>query len=162
VADEIRKLAENSSGQSKTISDVLKKIKVSIDTITKSAGIVLERFEAIAREVETVSGQESHIRSAMEEQETGSRQILEAVGQLNSITGLVKTASADMAMESKGVITQSGSLKQITNEVAGGMDEMANGADQINTAVNEVNEISIKNKDNIGALMEEIGKFKVE
>ena len=162
VADEIRKLAESSSEQSKTISNVLKKIKVSIDTITKSTGIVLERFEAIAREVEIVSGQESNIRSAMEEQETGSRQILEAVGQLNSITGLVKSASADMAAESKEVITQSGSLKQITSEVAGGMDEMAIGADQINTAVNEVNGISIKNKDNIGKLMEEIGKFKVE
>ena len=35
VADEIRKLAESSSEQSKTISTVLKKIKESIDKITK-------------------------------------------------------------------------------------------------------------------------------
>ena len=162
VADEIRKLAENSSEQSKTISNVLKKIKVSIDTITKSTGIVLERFEAIAHEVDIVSNQESNIRSAMEEQEAGSRQILEAVGELNSITGLVKSASADMAAESKEVIAQSGSLRQISSEVSGGMDEMAIGAEQINSAVIKVNGISIKNKEDISSLMEGVGKFKVE
>jgi methyl-accepting chemotaxis protein len=44
VADEIRKLAESSSEQSKTISTVLKKIKESIDKITKSTENVLNKF----------------------------------------------------------------------------------------------------------------------
>jgi methyl-accepting chemotaxis protein len=162
VADEIRKLAENSGQQSKTISAVLKKIKTSIDAITKSTAIVLERFEMITQEVQTVSNQEAQIRSAMEEQETGSRHILEAVGQLNSVTGLVKTASAEMAAESREVISQSTSLRRISDEVSGGMDEMALGADQINTAVNRVNEISVENKNNIGALSGAISRFKVE
>ena len=161
VADEIRKLAENSSQQSKTISTVLKKIKTSIDTITKSTGIVLERFETITNDVEIVSSQESHIRTAMEEQEVGSRQILEAVSRLNAVTGLVKSASADMTSDSRNIISQSSSLKQITETVAGGMDEMAIGADQINEAVNKVNEISSANKENIGVLSREIEKFKV-
>jgi methyl-accepting chemotaxis protein len=43
VADEIRKLAENSGEQSKTISAVLKKIKDSIDKITKSTDNVLKK-----------------------------------------------------------------------------------------------------------------------
>ena len=162
VADEIRKLAENSGQQSKTISTVLKKIKVSIDTISRSTGIVLERFEAIAGDVETVSNQESHIRNAMEEQEIGSKQILEAIGQLNSITGLVKGASSEMAVESREVMTQSSSLIRITEEVSGGMDEMAIGADQINTAVNKVNEISVTNKDSIAALSRGIAKFRLD
>jgi methyl-accepting chemotaxis protein len=36
VADEIRKLAENAGEQSKTIGEVLKKIKISIEKIAKS------------------------------------------------------------------------------------------------------------------------------
>jgi len=162
VADEIRKLAENSSEQSKTISGVLKKIKTSIDTITNSTRVVLDRFENITKDVETVSNQEMQIRSAMEEQESGSRQILEAVGQLNSVTGLVKSTSSEIATDSKEVISKSISLQRITNEVAEGMDQMAVGADQINLAVNKVNDISIANKDNIDALGREISKFKVE
>ena len=162
VADEIRKLAENSGKQSKTISTVLKKIKSSIDAITKSTGIVLERFEAITTDVDTVSNQESQIRSSMEEQEAGSRQILEAIGQLNSITGLVKSASEKMAEESQGIIIENQGLKQITEEVAAGMDEMAYGADQISTAVNKVNEISGANNSKISNLHLGISKFRLE
>ncbi|MDR1030395.1 MAG: methyl-accepting chemotaxis protein, partial [Treponema sp.] len=47
VAEEIRKLAESSSDQSKTISTVLKKIKDSIEKITESTNEVLLHFEAI-------------------------------------------------------------------------------------------------------------------
>jgi methyl-accepting chemotaxis protein len=162
VADEIRKLAENSSEQSKTISVVLKKIKTSIDTITKSTGIVLERFGTIEQEVETVSNQETQIRNAMEEQAAGSRQILEAVGQLNTVTSLVQSAAAGMTAESKEVLKQSGKLKSIAGEVSGSMDEMAGNAGRIATAVTRAKEISRENRQNIDALSTEIGKFRVD
>jgi methyl-accepting chemotaxis protein len=162
VADEIRKLAENSGKQSKTISAVLKKIKASIDAITKSTGVVLERFGAIEHEVETVSNQETQIRNAMEEQGIGSRSILEAITQLNSVTGLVRKASSDMAEGSKDVQAQSRDLKQITAEVAGSMDEMTQSVDQITDAVTRVKEISDENKENINALSKEITRFKVD
>jgi methyl-accepting chemotaxis protein len=162
VADEIRKLAENSGAQSKTISAVLKRIKASIDTITKSTGVVLERFGTIENEVETVSNQETQIRSAMEEQGMGSRSILEAITQLNSVTGLVRKESSDMTTESKEVLRQSGDLKQITTEVAGSMDEITQSTDAISTAITRVKEISEENKENIGTLSKDIAKFKVE
>jgi methyl-accepting chemotaxis protein len=162
VADEIRKLAENSGKQSKTISAVLKKIKASIDAITKSTGVVLERFGAIEHEVETVSNQETQIRNAMEEQGIGSRSILEAITQLNSVTGLVRKASSDMAEGSKDVQAQSRDLKQITAEVAGSMDEMTQSVDQITDAVTRVKEISDENKENINALSKDITRFKVD
>ncbi|MDR1127710.1 MAG: methyl-accepting chemotaxis protein, partial [Treponema sp.] len=62
VADEIRKLAESSGEQSKTIGTVLKKIKESIDKITKSTDSVLGKFEAIDGGVKTVSEQTENIR----------------------------------------------------------------------------------------------------
>ena len=162
VAAEIRKLAENSSAQSNTISAVLKKIKTSIDTITKSTSVVLERFENMANEVKTVSNQETQIRNAMEEQGAGSRQILEAITQLNSVTGLVRKASSDMTAESKEVLSRSGELKRITAEVAGSMDGMSQNADEISDAISMVQEISKDNKKNIGTLGVDIGRFKVE
>jgi methyl-accepting chemotaxis protein len=42
------------------------------------------------------------------------------------------------------------------------MNEMASGAEQINVAVNRVNEITEKNRENIDLLMQEVSKFKVE
>ncbi|MDR0598014.1 MAG: methyl-accepting chemotaxis protein [Treponema sp.] len=161
VSDEIRKLAEDSGEQSKTISTVLKKIKDSIDKITKSTDSVLNKFEAIDRGVRTVSEQEEIIRNAMEEQSVGSRQILEAIGQLNDATRLVRESSAEMLEGSKQVIHESRSLDMATREINNGMNEMATGADQINVAIARVNAISGENKASIDVLVREVSKFKV-
>jgi methyl-accepting chemotaxis protein len=162
VADEIRKLAENSGEQSKTISVVLKKIKDSIDKITKSTGEVLSQFESIDSGVRTVSDQEDNIRNAMEEQNTGSQQILEAIGRLNNITQTVKGGSSEMLEGSREVIQESKNLEMVTQEIANGMNEMATGADEINVAVSRVNEISESNRENIDILVKEVSRFKVE
>jgi methyl-accepting chemotaxis protein len=162
VADEIRKLAESSGEQSKTIAGVLKKIKESIDKIMKSTDSVLNRFEAIDKGVKTVSDQEENIRRSMEEQNAGSQQILESIGQLNDITKLVKSGSEEMRTGSKEVISESKNLAGLTLEITNGMNEMASGADQINAAVNRVSEISVENKNHINTLVTEISKFKVD
>ena len=162
VADEIRKLAENSSEQSKTISTVLKKIKESIDKITSSTDNVLNKFEAIDSCVKTVADQEEIIRNAMEEQGTGSKQILQGVSNVNEITRQVKGGSLEMLEGSREVINETKNLEMMTQEITGGVNEMAAGADQINIAVNKVNELSSSNRENIGVLVKEISRFKCE
>ena len=162
VADEIRKLAEDSGEQSKTISTVLKKIQESITKIISSTDNVLNKFEAIDNSVRVVSDQEENIRNAMEEQGSGSKQILESISQLNEVTQVVKSGSDRMQVESKQVIDESKKLGMVTEEITNGMNEMATGADQINIAVNKVNSISGDNKESIDILVREVSRFKVE
>jgi methyl-accepting chemotaxis protein len=162
VADEIRKLAESSGEQSKTIGNVLKIIKTSIDKITNSTENVLNRFEAIDTSVKTVVEQEGLIRSAMEEQEIGSKQILEGIGNVNDITRQVESASNEMLQGAQEVIRESANLEKSTQEITIGMNEMATGADQINVAVNAVNDLSGRNRDGIQILLTDVSKFKVE
>ena len=162
VADEIRKLAESSGTQSKTISAVLRKIKESIDKITRSTDNVLDKFEAIDSGVKTVAAQEDSILHAMEEQGQGSKQVLQAIGQVSEITTHVKDGSSRMLEGSREVIQESKNLEKVTQEITGGMNEMAAGADQINVAVTRVNELSVKNRENISSLLAEVSRFKVE
>jgi methyl-accepting chemotaxis protein len=162
VADEIRKLAESSGEQSKTIGTVLKRIKESIDKMTTSTNNVLGKFEAIDSGVKIVSDQETNIRGAMEEQGTGSKQILEVIGQLNDITLLVKGESAGMLQGSMKVIQEGKNLELVTREITNGVNEMAIGAEQINVAVSRVNELSGQNQNNINILVEEVSRFKIE
>ncbi|MDR2900762.1 MAG: methyl-accepting chemotaxis protein [Treponema sp.] len=162
VADEIRKLAESSNEQSKTISSVLKKIKTSIDRIIHSTNNVLQKFEAIESGIKTVAEQEENIRNAMEEQGQGSKQILEAISKVNEVTQQVKSGSAEMIEGSTEVINESKNLEIATQEISGGMNEMAAGADQIDIAVNHVNAISTNNRENIELLLKEVARFKVE
>jgi methyl-accepting chemotaxis protein len=162
VAGEIRKLAVNSSEQSRTISDVLKRIKTSIDTINGSTNTALEKFSAIEDRVDVVSAQETNIRNAMEEQGQGSQQILEAVARMNELTLMVKQSSQSMMEGSKEVIMESKTLETVTEEISYGMNEMAGSAEQINKAVNQINETSKSNKDHISSLFAEVSKFKID
>jgi methyl-accepting chemotaxis protein len=162
VADEVRKLAENSQGQSRTIAGVLQKIKSAIDNITLSAESVMEEFKTIDQGIRVVSEQELEIRRAMEEQGQGSQQILEALGKLNSITHLVEQGSAEMQEGSREVIHESKNLGVVTGEITRRINEIATGADLINTAVNRVHFVSTANKEHIDALMTAVSKFKIE
>jgi methyl-accepting chemotaxis protein len=162
VADEIRKLAESSSQQSKTIGTVLKKIKESIDKISLSTGNVLSKFEAIDSNVKIVAEQEGNIMRAMVEQGVGSKQILEGMGNVNEITRQVASSTDEMLAGAQVVIKKSENLEKVTQEIASGITEMANGAEQINIAVHQVNEISGKNHDSSESLMREVSRFTVD
>jgi methyl-accepting chemotaxis protein len=161
VADEIRKLAESSAEQSKIIADVLKKITLSVSKITKSTDEVLNKFEAIDTGIKTVAGEESNIRSEMEDQGVESKQILKNINLLNETTVEVKRASSEMLRGSKEVIKESGRLERVSAHISNRMNEMAAGAGQIDGAVNQVTTISGKTKETIDILVLEVERFKV-
>jgi methyl-accepting chemotaxis protein len=62
---------------------------------------------------------------------------------------------------SKEVILESTNLEKSTQEITAGINEMAAGAEQINVAVDHVNQITIKNRDGIDTLIKEVSRFKV-
>jgi methyl-accepting chemotaxis protein len=162
VADEIRKLAESSGEQSKTTSSMLKKIKASIDNITHSSDEVLSRFGAIDTSVKTVSEHEMNIRHAMEEQEAGGKQILDAIGRLKEITVSVQNGSEDMSKTSNDLFRQTGEFIKISNEAISGMTDIVNGAlSEIKTAVTHVTEMSTENNRNFDELRSETEKFRI-
>jgi methyl-accepting chemotaxis protein len=159
VADEIRKLAESSGQQSKTTAAMLKKIKTSIDNITKSSNDVLSRFGAIDTSVRTVSVHEQNILHAMEEQETGGQQVLESIGRLRDITSSVKEGSLDMAESGEALVRDTDDFIKTSKETVAGMGEILLGVNQINAAVTLVNEMSLENNRNFDALKQETEKF---
>jgi hemerythrin-like metal-binding protein len=161
VSGEIRKLAVSSAEQSKTISQVLKKIKSSIDKITLSTGSVLSEFESIDGGIKTVAQQEESILGVMEEQGEGSRLILEEISRLKGITAVVKEDASEMLEKSKSVIKESRNLEGLSAEIKFSMDEMATGAGNIISSVRDMNAAGGKNKENIDALVEEVSRFKV-
>jgi methyl-accepting chemotaxis protein len=162
VADEIRKLAESSGEQSKTISMILIKMKNSIDKITHSTENVLTKFEAIDTSVRIVAEQEENIRNAMEEQGQGSKQILDAISLVNETTLMVKSGSEEMLDGAKEVMREADNLEKATQEISGGMNEMAIGANEINSAVHHISELSTNNRESINRLMQEVSRCKIE
>ena len=161
VADEIRKLAESSSEQSKTIGTVLKKIKDSIDKITDSTDNVLNNFEAIDTSIKAVVEQEQSIHSTMIDQRNDGHKVEVAAGQVAEITLKVKDGAQEMLTNSKEVIQEATNLERVTQEITSGMTEMVTGAEQVNQAVNNVNDLTGKTKENISLLVQAVSRFKV-
>jgi methyl-accepting chemotaxis protein len=161
VSDEIRKLAESSSSQAKTVSSVLKEIKASLDSISLSAGTVLSHFEDIDKGVQTVSELETQIRNAMEEQDTGSKEILETIGISNDVAQNVRSSSREMLTDSQEIIEKGKSLETLTADLTGRMSEIASGMDQLNATIKRIQGMSRENKQSIDVLMQEITRFKI-
>jgi CheY-like chemotaxis protein len=142
---------------------MLKKIKTSIDSITVSSNEVLSRFEVIDSGVKTVSIHEQNIRSAMEEQEVGGKQILESMEKLKEISISVKKGAEDMMNSGDHLNLQTSNLIKSSNDVVNGMNEIINGAmKEIKTAVVLVDEMSAENTKNFDDLKVESEKFKVD
>jgi len=123
---------------------------------------VLARFGAIDSSVKTVADHEMNIRHAMEEQESGGKQILSAIGRLREITVSVQKGSDDMSSTSGDLIKETDEFIRISNEAISGMTDIVNGAiREITTAVTHVTEMSVENNRNFDELRSETEKFKV-
>jgi methyl-accepting chemotaxis protein len=127
-------------------------------TFEKIQSLVIETIDTHVR---TVAEQETGIRNAMEEQESGNRQILEAINRLRELSAVVHREAEGIAREGQDAILESKSLEQITAQIESGMSEVSNGTEMINSVVNRISEISGGNKNSIDTLNGEVLKFKV-
>ncbi|EMB46043.1 methyl-accepting chemotaxis protein [Treponema denticola] len=161
VADEIRKLAEDSATQGKTITSTLKTLSSEIESLSVSSKTVEDKFSTIFNLSEQVKSMSDRLTEAMHEQENGSREVLGAIKNINTVTVEVQAGSEEMLKGGEGVAEEMLKLDNLTRMITDSMNEMAAGAVQINNAVQEVNAITQKNKTSIENLAAEVGKFKV-
>lgn len=161
VADEIRKLAEDSATQGKTITSTLKTLSSEIESLSVSSKTVEDKFSTIFNLSEQVKSMSDRLTEAMHEQENGSKEVLGAIKNINTVTVEVQAGSEEMLKGGEGVAEEMLKLDNLTRMITDSMNEMAAGAVQINNAVQEVNAITQKNKTSIENLAAEVGKFKV-
>ena len=161
VADEIRKLAEESNIQGKQISAMLKESTVIIENLTGSGSAAESVFEEVFVLAEKVVKHIEQITAAIKQQENSSREVLFAIKNINKVTAEVKDGSAEMLTGGETAVTEMHKLDYLTRAITDSMNEMASGSVQINMAVQEIHEITQKNKESIESVANEVGKFKV-
>lgn len=162
VADEIRKLAEESSTQGKAITSTLKTLSGDIASLTESTRTVEEKFTSIYELSERIMQVSTEMNHAMQEQNSGSQEVLAAIKDINIVTLEVKDGSEEMLEGSVAVAREMAHLNELTSDITASMNEMADGAAQVNNTVQDVNKLTLANKESIRGLSEEIRVFKVE
>lgn len=161
VADEIRKLAENSRAQSHSIGQELKTISLSIENVVDSSTKSREAFDLVNNKISDTDNLVQEIDGAMTEQGEASKQVLDALKDINSATSEVQTTAKDMKRNTESVNAELDRLTDIGQTVAGSMDEMTAGAREINTSAQQVSDLAHETRENIHKMDELIGKFIV-
>ena len=98
----------------------------------------------------------------MEEQNEGSKQIGEALRNMNDSTVNVQKASKEMASRNERIMNEMNSLRSLTSNMKTGMDEMALGAKKINETGITLSEISKDVQNAITNIGNQIDRFKTE
>lgn len=161
VADEIRKLAENSSTQSKVISGELKSISGSIKDVVSLSHDSYIAFGDIINHLDSTDIILREINGAMEEQEIASKQVFDSLSTMKEGAVQVNEKSESMNEGIRAVVRDMDSVLQISTTILGSMDEMAAGAQEIGTATQGVSNLAVKTKDNVDIMDDQIRRFKL-
>lgn len=161
VADEIRKLSETSSKQSRTIRDQLSKIHTSIENVVTVSDDSSKVFEDISREIQTTNVLVHQIQAAMTEQTIGSQQIGEALRSVNDSTFEVKTASKEVSAGNKQILLEAQHLQEITREIENSISVINTNTEQIHLRGDALSSISNTVKKTISEISEKLEQFQV-
>lgn len=161
VADEIRKLSETSSIQSKTIGEQLKKIMEKIEGIISTSVDSREAFLSVSEGIRITDSVVNEITKAMQEQTEGSKQISVALNNMNDSTAEVRTAFAEMSEGSKEILKEVKNLQDATFGMKLRMSKMEDGAKKINTTGSSLTSISDEMSKSIDDIGSQVNQFKV-
>ncbi len=161
VADEIRRLSETASEQSRTIGNELGKIRRTIEAVVAASAESEQAFGLVASGIDETGELVRQVESAMAEQREGSKQILEALRDMNEAAEAVRERASGMSSGASSATEGMNSLVELTSSIRGSMDEMGAGAQEINKAAQAVSDLALRTKDSIASMEESIGRFTV-
>ena len=161
VADEIRKLAEQSNTQGKVITTQLKDLQQAIKSVADNTTDVQKQFEIIFNLTNTVREQEIVIKNAMEEQSAGSTQVLESISDIKTSSDTVKD-NADILLEGgRQIANEMKLLSDVTTHINSAMNEMVQGASLVTNSVENCKNSSNENTNHLQNLESEVNQFKL-
>jgi methyl-accepting chemotaxis protein len=146
VSDEIRKLAEGSAKQAKSISVDLHSVKGLISEVEQKSGETNVAFEAIVAAVGEVSQLMSQLAYSIEEQNAGSNEITGALAEIREVTVSVKEGSKEMTSGNAHVLEVLSELKRASEEIRESVLRMNSGAGAIRDAISNMDELGKRNQ----------------
>jgi len=161
VSDEIRKLAESSSEQSKLIEGELKKVVTTITTIVRASAQADEAFEEVNRQIKQANGLIQEIRMSMKEQSEGSQQVLEALDEIQNITVQIRDGSLEMNQGAAMILKEMARLEEISLKVQHSTRDIARSSDAIGQSIEDIIQVTDKNTAVVGELNNLTGRFKL-
>jgi len=161
VADEIRKLAENSAAESLNINVKLKQIVKTIDLIVKDSRTSESAFSNVQKQIIETEELVVEVDNAIKEQQTGAREVMESLRVMNEITAKVKTGAHEMTLGNDAVLHEIGALESSAGEILSSMQNISGKIHKINTGAKDVSDMAASTKNSIEKISAIADTFKV-
>ena len=159
VAGEIRKLAENSSAQSKSISAALKELVASITDVVDTSQTLSQAFEDVRNAIAVLADELRIVQNVMDQQSAGNRRVHNSFDTIHRLNNEVRTSAAQMASGSQSILAKTADLVAITNEINDSMSRMTSSAEEIGEAVGNVVALSKTTEQGVQTVKSQIGRF---
>ncbi|MDP3130236.1 MAG: methyl-accepting chemotaxis protein, partial [Bacillota bacterium] len=147
VSEEIRKLAESAAEQSKQIAETIKTIRSGIAELDDDSTVTDKAFASVRERISGLATLETQIKSAMDEQGEGSRNIIQSTGSLRQITNDVRQGSEEMVSGSLAIESEMSRLVEGNSRVAETVRDILKFTGHMEITVETVKGMSLRNKE---------------
>jgi methyl-accepting chemotaxis protein len=161
VAEEIRNLSETATAQSKTIKEHIGKIQETIKLIVGAAERSGVSFDNIDSDIADLSGMIAEVRTAMDEQNTGIREILHAVRDIDESTQSITAEASGMKNDSVPVFAGIDELVKNTGRILEHTELSIRQTDEMKQAAKQVLAVASRNGVNAQDVFRIVEKFKI-
>ncbi len=161
VADEIRKLAETSSAQSKSITANMKAVIADIGHVGADSQAVQASFQEINTHVNDVGEAVSFMNDFTENVRAFGNQLEEALDRMKSVSDSVAMGSDEMRRGNEEFLQTVSNMKEISQKVLEAVHEIALGADEISHLSTQMLDQNNETDKALFTVMDELGKFKI-
>lgn len=160
VADEIRRLADTSSQESRKIRNEILEVQSSIQDVVAATQDSERAFTTISTGISETDELVRELRMAISEQNEGASQILEALRSMNDITAQVRSGSQEMNSGSVIISDEMQRLLDSAQAVTENMNEIAEGVEHVSASTQTVSLIVTTTKDAISEMDAVVTRFK--
>jgi len=161
VADEIRKLAETSSVQSKKISAEIQNIQDTIKSASDAGFALVNAFKEITNSANTVTPLIEEIRTSMDEQNRGTQDVNKTLNILTNESHdiLAKVESGKVSMED--LDNKIEAVGRITEVINSSMEDVGEGTHLIGKSAGDVTEKALDVESSMDKMLDVLKDFKL-
>ena len=161
VAEEIRKLADTSATQSKSIGENLKLIAQNIQKVVESADLSKASFEVVSDKTNNTSELVYSIKKATEEQSEGSKHLLETLSKMNNISVSVQRSSKKIGDRALSVLDSIAGLKESSKNMANNFNKIVSTTEVTQETTRKLHSLTEDMTKAVNNISDRIDEFKV-
>lgn len=161
VAEEIRKLADQSASQSKEVASTVKGIKNDIEAMVEASESTSRSFSKIDEEIERVGSSFLNVEGKMTILTEDGHHVSSNLAQLKELTGQVQGGSAEMNDENRYMLDSLQSFKSASENIAQSVTKIAQSVGSIEGYMEDISRKSGKNVEQVNRIKTMMKDFKL-